>query len=148
MSKNPTRITSLKNNTEFLMLGRTAKTLIASVTAFSIAVALVVSVFAQSHPAEAAPTQSHTAAPCAGHEASASADFWSEACDSLCEASDLHTVLAVSSDRSVAPDLIAILLSYDEPGDPQPAPLRFAGRVTSHDPPGSELYLTTRRLRL
>ncbi len=130
------------------MLGRAAKTLIASVTAFSIAAGLIVSVFAQSHQVEAAPALSQMVAPCAGHQASPPVDFWAEACDSLCQSSDLHTVLAMSSDRSVAPDLIAILFSYGTQAAPQPAPLRFAGRVSSHDPPGSQLYLTTQRLRI
>ena len=134
------------------MLGRTAKnavkTLIASVTAFSIAVGLIVSVFAQSHQVEAAPALSQMVAPCAGHQASPSVDFWSEACDSICDASDLHTVLAAPSERGVALDLMTLPVSYNDQVAPQPAPLRFAGRVSSHDPPGSQLYLTTQRLRL
>ncbi|MEQ8509408.1 MAG: hypothetical protein RIB43_10420 [Rhodospirillaceae bacterium] len=130
------------------MLRRLTKALTASFTAFSLAVALVVSVFAQSHPAAGAQAQDLAAAPCAEHSAPQPQDFWGDACASVCDATDLDMLLGVPSDRSTTSDLTFDLFIYDQTPRPSLQVSRALGLVTGHDPPGSQLYLTTQRLRL
>ena len=127
------------------------------VTAFSMAVALMVSVFAQSHAATSATSAtSATGAveeaghrdPCSEHMAMADVPLPADGCLTLCIAADLNHLLGAAMDRIQTPEPVFVPYVYETPVPSQAATravLRFA---YERGPPGSELYLITRRIRL
>ena len=123
-----------------------ATSVVSALTAFSLAAALIVSVFAQSHAATAGGQD--VAVPCVEHHAVKTADLWSEACATICDTVDLHILLGASFERSSHPDQSAIMVTYDDGQANRVILARTSGIVLSHDPPGSDLYLTTQRLRI
>ncbi len=124
------------------------------VTAFSMAVALMVSVFAQSHAATSATSATGAVEetghrdPCSEHMAMADVPLPADGCLTLCIAADLNHLLGAAMDRIQTPEPVFVLYVYDAPVPSQAATrdvLRFA---YERGPPGSELYLITRRIRL
>lgn len=124
----------------------TIRSLISFGTALSLALALVVSVFAQSHAAAPAPLTMDQ--PCADHRAAVGALTWAETCASLCESADFHMVLSGTGERSQDSDMVAKPVTYNAPQLPTLVHSRVVVALHSHDPPDSALYLTTRRIRL
>ncbi|MBT5241180.1 MAG: hypothetical protein HN793_03200 [Rhodospirillaceae bacterium] len=123
-----------------------AKSVVSALTALSLAVALMTSVFAQSHAANAGAVSA--ADPCVDHHVPQVTSLWDDACATLCDTSDFHSFLGASTDRSFGADQQTAVVSYEQPTVLGPIRASTIGAVHSHDPPGSGLYLTTQRLRL
>lgn len=115
-------------------------------TAISLVVALTASVFAQSHVSSELP--SSVDEPCAQHDAPVVEDHWAETCASLCTAADFHVVVSLSSERSLGPDLVASPVVHEATVPVAILSAPVAWRFHAHDPPRSNLYLTTQRLRI
>ncbi|NKB43861.1 MAG: hypothetical protein GKS03_06235 [Alphaproteobacteria bacterium] len=123
-----------------------ARSVVSVVTALSLAVALMTSVFAQSHDENAGAAIESD--PCVDHQLPRETSLWDDACASLCETSDFHSFVGVSTERSSGIDQHAMLVSYDALSVGRAGPTSKTDIVLSHDPPGSSLYLTTQRLRI
>lgn len=122
------------------------RSVISLCTALSLALALVVSVFAQSHAAPPSPVSLEQ--PCAEHQAPLSTSNWADTCASLCDAADFHMVLSGTGERPQDSDLTVLPVSYSAPQLPALVQSCITGDWQGHDPPGSRLYLTTHRLRI
>lgn len=124
------------------------KKLISGITALSVAAALVVSVFSQSHAALNSETQTDVADPCAEHIATPTGPLAADNCETLCYSADLNHLLGAAIERSQPLELFVAPLSYDS-FLPAPVHNRNAPRINvSRGPPGSDLYLITQRFRL
>lgn len=123
-----------------------AKSAVSVLTALSLTAALMISVFAQSHTMAAGVAT--TADPCVDHQLPAPTSAWEETCAALCDKSSLDSFVAATTDRLKSIELQVLLVSY-APASPHRTLLTSrVGFVTTHDPPGSRLYLTTQRLRI
>ncbi len=118
------------------------------VAAFSLAAALVIGVFSQSHAAFGDAAQAGAAEPCPAHTALPAVTLLTDNCLALCDAADMDHLLGVLKDRQDAPTQVATRFTYEPP---VPLPLRGRdtfGQVHVRGPPDIGIYLLTRRLRL
>ncbi len=125
-----------------------AKKLISVTTAVSLAAALVVGVFSQSHAALSADTQADAQDPCAEHIVTSAGALPADNCGTLCFAADLNHLLGVVIDRTQLPEPVAVVVSYDLPTIPSFQPADVFPVKLDRGPPGIDLYLLTQRLRL
>ena len=123
-----------------------AKSVVSVLTAVSLTVALMISVFAQSHTVNAG--VSTTDDPCADHQVPIQTSLWEETCAALCDTSSLDSFTAVTTERHTSNDLNIIPVAYGPLTAHHSVQTSGVGFVTTHDPPGSRLYLTTQRLRI
>lgn len=123
-----------------------AKSVVSVLTALSLAVALMTSVFAQSHAANADAVVE--ADPCVDHHAPQATTLWDDACATLCDSSDFHSFIGASTDRPPSTDQHAVSVGYGPSTVLGSVHASAVDLVHSRDPPGSGLYLTTKRLRL
>lgn len=116
------------------------------VTAISFLVALTVSVFANAHTPSVEPNLADQ--PCHGHEAPVEEDRWAEACDSLCANADVQVLGANGPERFDTTGDTGTMVTY---GVQSLKTLRLGAlfqSIHAHDPPGSDIYLITQRLRI
>ena len=125
-----------------------AEKLTSIVTAMSVVAALVVGVYSQSHAAFSANTQTEATDPCAEHIEMPTGSLAPDNCEALCYSADLNHLLGVPVDRTPVPEFVVSPVSYDTLAD-----FSFEYRNVwpidyGRGPPGTDLYLTTQRLRL
>ena len=117
-------------------------------TAFCLAVALVLSVFSQSHSALGHPAYVGLNEPCSDHVMGLAAVVAQESCLTLCKAAELGHMLGNVFQRYVEPSNVVSVVVYDTPiisaSTKQPS---FMLRVVRSSPEISQ-YLTTQRLQL
>jgi hypothetical protein len=125
-----------------------AKTITNLITALSLVVALVVCVFSQSHAALNATQHHGVAEPCSEHVAMADIPLRPDGCLTLCIAADLNHLLGTVFDHTQVSEPIAVLYGYDIPVPSQAVTQDMQRVAHNRGSPGSDLYLTTRRIRL
>lgn len=128
------------------MLRGYTKAAVSAVTAFSLAVALIASVFAQSHTVVA--SEVDATEPCVDHHVPQATDLWTDACATLCDTVDFDALRVAPTERVSGPDDYATLYTYEKSQVPHAIKVAMPHIAHGHDPPGSALYLTTMRLRL
>ncbi len=128
------------------MLRGYTKVAVSALTAFSLAVALITSVFAQSHTVIA--SEVDTTVPCVDHHVPQAKDLWTDACATLCDTVDFEALLVAPTERVAGPDQTVTLFTYQKLQAPHAIKAATPYIAHGYDPPGSTLYLTTQRLRI
>lgn len=124
---------------------RTNKAL-AFLSAMSLLAAMVMSVQFET---SAKPSRSdNTEAPCFGHHFDPVPDPIEPGCASHCVTESLKHLVDTPINRVAPPDLIAVIVVQADFVNDFSAPVQITAPILGHDPPGSTLYLTTKRLRI
>jgi len=124
------------------------KVLVSGCTALSLAAALVVTMFSQSHAAFTRDLHADSSHPCAEHVETAASSLAEDNCKTLCNSADLNHLIGVAVDRHSSPELVALPVSYHT-FSLAPLQSKSLGVVNSgRDLAGTNTYLTTHRLRL
>jgi hypothetical protein len=130
------------------MISPWTRSVTSCITAVSLAAALVVSVFSQSHAAINQAAQAGTPGPCPGHMEAPAVAVSENDCLTLCEAADMDHLRGVLSERIEVQDLIASVFVYDVLPVAEPVKRNISKQANVRGPPGNGLYLITQRLRL
>ncbi|MDE0799218.1 MAG: hypothetical protein OSB02_00605 [Rhodospirillaceae bacterium] len=128
------------------MTHRFARLAAVALTALSLGATLFASVLAQSHAATS--TTVVATEPCAEHQKPQGADFWADACESVCETPDNLMLVLTKPHGANSNDLNLTLVVYAAQNDRWDIPRAVLYTLHGHDPPSPALYLTTQRLRL
>lgn len=125
-----------------------ARSATSCVTAFCLAVALVLSVFSQSHTALGHPAHAGLNEPCSDHVMGLAAVAADESCLTLCKAAELGYTLGTVFQRYVEPSNVVSVVVYDTPIiSASTKQLSFMLRAV-RDLPGISHHLITQRLQL
>ena len=117
-------------------------------TAASLAAALVVGVFSQSHAAIDEAVLASATEPCPGHMAVPSEAVNESDCLTLCDAADMDHLLGVLTERSGVQEMTTFVVVYDVSSANERTNGPVAAPAYIRGPPDDDLYLITRRLRL
>lgn len=115
-------------------------------SAMTLLAAMVMSVQFQ---ASATPIRSDTyEAPCLNHHIDSAPDPIEPGCASHCVSESLKHLVDAPIIRVSPPDLTATIFTSPDVVNHFSGPIQITQPVLGHDPPGSTLYLTTKRLRI
>lgn len=131
------------------MTPRWARKIVSCITAFSMAVALTVGVFSQSHAAVGAKAEETQAVdPCPDHMAVPVVDVSDDNCLTLCDSADLDDLTGILTDNTDVLDVSAVVTGYGFDATGTAFSKAGPAFVDARGPPGTALYLITQRLLL